>query len=257
MVAFDLETSGFSFRLDDILEIAMVAEDGRSFQISVLTDKPIPKHITKITGITPKENKHNGVSQACAWYRMNSWLLSLGSDITLVGHNILMFDLPFLFHLGNKLGVVNVFQFVDAIDTLTICRDKRVKQLLKQMGCKRLKLGDLHRWCIGEPISSAHRAIYDARANLAVFRSSKFQALFPDGISHTPRDQCYSSYTDRFQRLSKQVPDNGKGVSKYWYYTLLSDAPSSKTWCNFHPLQSAYVRDCGNKEPNKSVVSKA
>ena len=101
-LVFDIETSGLSPNYHKILELGVVIVnddevvkgDRRYINAGVHVDALI----TKITGIT-QEDADGGVplKEALDWFQEQL------SDYTLIGHNILRFDHPFLLNEGKRI----------------------------------------------------------------------------------------------------------------------------------------------------------
>ena len=96
IVFFDFETTGLNPDLDTIIEVGAVkSENGKvlsSFSVVINQRIPIPKKITKITGITDEEILKNGREEREV---MNEFFEFIGDD-PLVGHNAIYFDIPFI-----------------------------------------------------------------------------------------------------------------------------------------------------------------
>lgn len=100
-IFLDLETTGFKPKTDRILEIGLIVGDVR---LSLLIDQtaPIPSHITELTGITDRMVDLAGCTlfSALATLKQN-----FSQHLTLVGHNILAFDYPFLLAEAERAGI--------------------------------------------------------------------------------------------------------------------------------------------------------
>ena len=147
-VALDLETTGLDAREHEIIEIAAVRfEEGRpvdTWQTLVRPRRPIPAHITRITGI------HNGmVADAPSIRQVVPELEAFVGNALLVGHNLKQFDLPFL-------HVQGLFRTHPIADTL------RAAQVLLPRAPD-YSLGSLA-YYLDLPTKPAHRARADAEA---------------------------------------------------------------------------------------------
>lgn len=99
-IAFDLETSGLSKRLDDILQIGVVIVEDQTFideKYSILVNPNypdnyrVPREITELTGITSRMINEQGTDPATT-FPVISDLIRGG---TIVTHNGIAFDKPF------------------------------------------------------------------------------------------------------------------------------------------------------------------
>ena len=92
----DLETTGLDCWNDLIIEIGVsVARPGQSAitdSVLVKIDRPLPRKITGLTGITDGDLAARGIAidDALAWFVERS------AGLPLVGHNIIRFDRAFL-----------------------------------------------------------------------------------------------------------------------------------------------------------------
>lgn len=147
-VALDLETTGLDTQRDAIIEIAAVRfVDGRPTEhwaTLVYPQRPIPDHITRITGI------HDGmVAAAPSIEEVTEGLQAFVGQDVLVGHNIQKFDLAFL-------RVQGLFHQHPVVDTL------RAAEVLLPRSPS-YALGYLAQ-TLGLPIQPEHRALADAEA---------------------------------------------------------------------------------------------
>lgn len=99
LIVFDLETTGFSPRWHEIIQIAAVRlrPDGEirdTFSTYVRPGRSIPAHITELTGITDTDvlNAPSSSDALCAFARF----VGNSAATTLVAHNGHRFDLRFL-----------------------------------------------------------------------------------------------------------------------------------------------------------------
>ena len=92
----DLEMTGADYRSGLIIEIAVgLSSPGQNLvvdRVLVTVDRPLPKRIIKLTGITDRDLVSGGISidDALAWFADKT------DGLPLVGHNILESDRPFL-----------------------------------------------------------------------------------------------------------------------------------------------------------------
>jgi len=94
-VVIDIETTGFDFHRDRIIEIAAVIyEYGQKkdqFQTLVNPEMLLPDDVVDLTGITQED-----LAGAPTLSSISNDFLTFIGDLPLVGHNILTFDAPFL-----------------------------------------------------------------------------------------------------------------------------------------------------------------
>ena len=157
-VCFDFETTGLHYENGDrIVEIGAVkivnGKITEKFVTFVDPEKHIPAESTKITGITDDD-----VKGAPKDYQALQDFYKFTRGATLVGHNILGFDMRFLVGQGKtcRWNFDN-----DAIDTYHMAQ-KYVH------GVKNYKLGTIAEK-LGVVLENAHRAINDTIANAEVF----------------------------------------------------------------------------------------
>lgn len=101
-LVFDIETSGLSPIYHKILELGAVVVNNDKVIIGdrryINAGVRVDELITKITGIT-QEDADGGVPLTEAL----DWFSSLLEDYTLIGHNILRFDHPFLLNEAKRI----------------------------------------------------------------------------------------------------------------------------------------------------------
>lgn len=94
-VVVDIETTGFDFHQDRIIEIAAISyEYGTKiseYHTLVNPEMLIPERITKLTGITQAD-----VMEAPTLDEIENRFLDFIGDMPIIGHNALTFDVPFL-----------------------------------------------------------------------------------------------------------------------------------------------------------------
>lgn len=115
-IVLDIETTGRSRTNDRIIEIAAIKyEHGMpvdSFHRIINPFRMLPIEIVALTGITQED-----VESGCAIEDVKDEFLSFISNISLIGHNIITFDVPFL---SAQLGV----QIKNTLmDTLQLSRE--------------------------------------------------------------------------------------------------------------------------------------
>lgn len=114
-VVIDIETTGFSWGADRVIEFAAAkyawGERSDSYHTLINPGKPIPKEITDLTGIC-----QNDVQDAPTLEAVQSTILAYIGTLPIIGHNAASFDIPFL---SRQMGV----PFDNAvIDTLPLSR---------------------------------------------------------------------------------------------------------------------------------------
>ncbi len=98
LIIFDLETTGLSPYLHEIIQIAAIKvtvgawDVSESFETFVKPEQPVPSFITQLTGIK-QEHVDNAPSVKEA---LLSFARFAGEDSILVAHNGLRFDMPFI-----------------------------------------------------------------------------------------------------------------------------------------------------------------
>ena len=157
-VLFDLETTGISVTMDEVIEISAVKVAGRKvteeFTSLVNPQRAIPYAASMVNGITDEM-----VTDARSFEPVLSDFLDFAGDHILVGHNICRFDMEFIYRDSKRF-----FQQIpgnDLVDTLMIA-----KACLP--GLTHHRLTDLALY-YGISTDGAHRALNDCRMNQQVF----------------------------------------------------------------------------------------
>ena len=128
IVVLDTETTGFSPRREEIIELAMLrisrggeAQEHDNF-IRLSPGRSVPPKIVELTGITDAMLENEGVSkeEACADL---AEMLSLERPLV-VAYNA-QFDLGFLYYFLHGFGKAGVLKNVHMLDALTVYRDRR------------------------------------------------------------------------------------------------------------------------------------
>ena len=152
----DLETTGFSPKLEKITEIGiMKIQDGKvidKFSTFVNPEKSIPQRVVEVTNITD-----DMVRNAETIDKVFPKMLDFIKDTVLVAHNA-DFDIGFLKHYAKVLG--HDFDFT-YLDTLTLAHD-----LFPDY--KTYKLGRIAK-NLGIKVEVAHRALDDVDTTVKVF----------------------------------------------------------------------------------------
>ncbi len=151
-VVLDLETTGFDFKKNEIIEIGATRfVDGKftdELSIFVKPQKKVPKFIKQLTNITD-EQLNSGDSLPTALKK----LIDFVKDDIIVCHNV-SFDIGFLNQKMEDQGFPKIQN--DNLDTLDLSRIY-LPFILNH------KLGTVAEY-FGIDLSNAHRAIYDAQA---------------------------------------------------------------------------------------------
>lgn len=151
-VVVDIETTGFDFHHDRIIEIAAVKyEYGKKvdqYHTLVNPEMLLPEDIVALTGITQDDVANAPVIDSVA-----PGFLAFIGDLPIIGHNALTFDVPFLSTKITKLENA-------VIDTLTLAR--KTFEILPKHKLEYLKevLG------LGSTVS--HRALADVETTNAL-----------------------------------------------------------------------------------------
>ncbi len=158
-VSFDLETTGLSSRLEEIIEIGAVKiKNGMeiaSFQTFVNPGKPLSAFTTELTNITNEMVKDAiGLEEAITKF------LEFSKDCILVAHNAI-FDISFVKEAINKLGLPKLTNPI--IDTLPLSRYLYPEHRSHTLGSVS------RRFSIEYDEEVAHRADYDAKVLANVF----------------------------------------------------------------------------------------
>ena len=153
----DLETTGFSPRLEKITEIGVMKyQDGKvvdKFSCFVNPEKSIPPRVVGVTGITD-----DMVRDAETIDKVFPKLLDFIKDSVLVAHNA-EFDVGFLRHVARELGYEFDFTY---LDTLSLAYE-----LFPEY--KTYKLGRIAK-NLGIKVDVAHRALDDVDTTVKVFK---------------------------------------------------------------------------------------
>ena len=129
VVVFDTETTGIEFGRDRIIEIGAASwENGQetgSFDcfLRLPDEQRLPPFIVELTGITDAQLQAEGVSEQEAAESFRDLLA--GAEHPLLAAYNAQFDLNFLFHLLQPLGMVSILQPPRFLDVLTVYRDRR------------------------------------------------------------------------------------------------------------------------------------
>lgn len=181
VVAFDIETTGFSPGSDEILELAIAAWDVSTDEIAyaaALFDpgRDIPGHITELTGISKQTLLTEGTLELKEVLRGFKQMIHR-RDVLWVGHDSHRFDAAFLRAQGVRIPSlrhwdtllqmradllgVKARTFRKAQEAVERRRPKAKTNLVAACSHYRVKY---------EEFGDAHRALPDAKRTLEVFR---------------------------------------------------------------------------------------
>lgn len=164
---FDVETTGFNAKKENVIEFAYIFHDKEANvrEQNTFLVKPsslISDKITELTGITNEMVAKDGIEQSELAYKMAN-LISDGQTL-LVAHNAL-FDIQFLEATIQREIDVNFRLKNDVIDTLTIAKD-RFDYPHKLINC--VEHYDVQ-------FTPTHRALDDVLAMVGVIKKMKVE----------------------------------------------------------------------------------
>ena len=128
LLVLDTETTGFSPRRDEIIELAMLrlTPDGEeeSYDEFILLSPgtALPPRITELTGIT-EEDLRGGVGKDKA-ARALADMLGRGGKTLVAAYNA-QFDLVFLYYLLDAYGLAGALRGAKFLDAMTVYKDRR------------------------------------------------------------------------------------------------------------------------------------
>lgn len=169
-VAFDVETTGFSTKIDSIIEIgAIKVIDGQIVEEKEFTflefvkpyKRSISAKITEVTGITAED-----VKNASQMWEVIPDFLDFAGDMVLVGYNSIAFDSQFLARAGRYSERIISNKHFDIMRYL----ERNAEQLGLELD--NLKLGTVSE-CFGIENQKAHRALSDAITTAKIFMKLK------------------------------------------------------------------------------------
>ena len=155
-VVFDLETTGFSPEVNNIIEIGAVkVSNGKivdTFSTFVNPKEPIPPRIEEVTHINDSM-----VIDAPFIEEVLPQFLAFSNHCVMVAHNA-DFDMSFIINKSKKLGILKEFTIVDTVSLARL--------LLPQLN--RFKLDTVAK-ALGIVLDQHHRAVYDAQCTAEIF----------------------------------------------------------------------------------------
>ena len=128
IIVLDTETTGFSPRQEEIIELAMLrvsrsgeTEEYDSF-IRLSPGRRIPPKIVELTGITDAMLEAEGVEKAAA---CDGLIRMLSLERPLLAAYNAQFDLGFLYYFLKDFGKAQVLKNVRLLDAMTVYKDRR------------------------------------------------------------------------------------------------------------------------------------
>ena len=180
-VAFDLETTGRSSKIDSIIEIAAIKVLGGqvvetaelTFQelVKPLDHKKVSKEITELTGITNEE-----VYAARPIWEVLPDFMRFAGDAVLLGFNCIVFDSRFMVRAGRYSNLIIENRYFDVM--------RYADQFKEKLGLdtQKVSLGELAR-VLGIENPKAHRALSDAITTARIFLKLKSMENGEESIS--------------------------------------------------------------------------
>ncbi|MCX7882353.1 MAG: single-stranded-DNA-specific exonuclease RecJ [Brevinematales bacterium] len=171
LIFCDLETTGLNPSRDEIIEIGAVkVKNGvilDTFQCFLKTEKPLPKEISRLTGITQEMLEKEGLPPREALEKF----FAFAENKKIIGHNLADFDMRFLQHALRKYLGKHFSPPIE--DTLRLSKilfpklkDHKLSTLAEELG-------------IYIDTSQLHRASFDAELCAKVYRSMILQRNHP------------------------------------------------------------------------------
>lgn len=168
LVVLDTETTGLSFKRDEIIELAAVTvelvggapEVTRQYDrlIRLSPGKRLSEEITRLTGITQEALDGEGISKETACRDFQSLL----EERTLLAAYNAHFDLSFLYYFLCRDGDCTVLKAPDFLDVLSVYKDRRPYP-------HRLK-NAIEAYNLQDRVVNSHRAIDDVLATVEVLK---------------------------------------------------------------------------------------
>lgn len=182
IVFFDLETTGFSFENDRIVQIALlkIYPDGKEEMLNILINPgmPIPPSSTEIHGVTDDD-----VKDKPRFKKVAEQILDFIFSCDIGGFNINKFDLPFLRFEFQRAGIIYDVSNVNIVDPQIIYHKKEPRNLTAA-----------YKDYCGKELDGAHNAEVDIRATSEVFFA---QVKKYDDIGNTISEiSSFSQYGD-------------------------------------------------------------
>lgn len=132
IILFDLETTGFNFNNDEIIEFAGIEIDfaeGMPFPKKIynpfiqLNNKDrLKNEVIELTGISKEILSNEGISKKQFFEEVKNFIFGESRTI-MIAHNA-QFDLNFLYSFLEQSNRLDLFSRIDAIDSLAIVKDR-------------------------------------------------------------------------------------------------------------------------------------
>ncbi len=132
IIVLDTETSGLSFRDDEIIELAMLRVEKQASDVRIMDEydefirlsdgRILPEKISQLTGITPFMLETQGVQKSEAAAALEK-MFSVEKPLV-VAYNA-QFDMCFLYYFLAKYGDASVLKNIRMLDAMTVYRDRR------------------------------------------------------------------------------------------------------------------------------------
>ncbi|ALJ92338.1 RecQ family ATP-dependent DNA helicase [Thermus aquaticus] len=176
-VALDLEATSPDPEEAEILELAAQDSQGRTFHRYLATNKPLSKdhEAFRITQIPFEEYEREKVPPERA---LREFLDFLGGR-SLLGHNLLRYDLPLLERALGEVGLNLPPEAYRALDTLRLAH---LVFPIPKDGLAGYRLGDLYHYLTQEELEGAHRAATDVGATWRILEALS-QVQIPPGVA--------------------------------------------------------------------------
>lgn len=193
-VVFDIETTGLSPQLDEIIQLSAIKIEEDSvvdeFDHYIKPSSPIPEQIFYLTGIT-----NDIVSSAPSIKEVMPKFIQFVGGLPLVGHNIIKFDIPFIINNGFSQADI------EALDTWQLAKRADFPETLPN-----LKLPTLKKYFgINRP---SHNAIQDCKTNAEVYVKLRDKQLDPVPIPEVQTthelDKLRFAITGEFIGISRE-----------------------------------------------------
>lgn len=197
-MAFDLETSGLSPLMDEIIEIAAIKVIGNqieAYETLVKPERPIPPFTTEIHGITDEM-----VADARSIGEVLPEFLEFASDHSWVAHNS-KFDVGFVVYNMHQ-------QKIPFFNAKVFCSCKLSRKLVK--GSENHKLNTLAEF-FNIKLENHHRALDDTMACLKIFA----QTLKKVTREKDFKEGHIMNVMDFEKTLEVDIPKGVKGIKKY------------------------------------------
>ena len=166
----DIETTGGSYRYERITEIAIVRHDGErivdTFSTLVNPERPIPWHITQLTGIS-----NDMVTDAPKFYEVAKKIVEMTEGAIFVAHNV-SFDYNFIKEEFSRFG----YDF----SRKKLCTVSLSRKAFPGLGSYSLSNLKRHFGIFAE---KSHRALDDTLATVTLFE----KILAAENTGHSPK----------------------------------------------------------------------